>query len=154
MTKRECVSCGCPKEIHDDAGYLIGTVLANKRLVSSRRATIIDIGVNLLFTSFWYEHEIYPVKEVSQYTEDTTIYGPLCMNIDVVRAAVKFPLLQKGDHVIIPRIGAYNMTQWMQFITLRPNIVLIDTDKKLHIIRKKETNEIFNNQEETPKHLN
>ena len=138
----------------DDAGYLIGTVLANKRLVSSRRATIIDIGVNLLFTSFWYEHEIYPVKEVSQYTEDTTIYGPLCMNIDVVRAAVKFPLLQKGDHVIIPRIGAYNMTQWMQFITLRPNIVLIDTDKKLHIIRKKETNEIFNNQEETPKHLN
>lgn len=137
----------------DDAGYLVGTVLANKRLVSGRRATIVDIGVNLLFTSFWYEHEIYPVKPVSQQTEDTTIYGPLCMNIDVVRAAVKFPLLQKGDHVIIPRVGAYNMTQWMQFITLRPNIVLIDTDKKMHIIRKQETNETFNTQERVPKHL-
>ncbi|HIP49441.1 MAG TPA: diaminopimelate decarboxylase [Lutibacter sp.] len=137
----------------DDAGYLVGTVLANKRLVSSRRATIIDIGINLLFTSFWYEHEIYPVKQVSEQTEDTTIYGPLCMNIDVVRSAVKFPLLQKGDHVIIPRVGAYNMTQWMQFITLRPNIVLIDTDKKMHIIREKETNETFNTQERLPKHL-
>ena len=137
----------------DDAGFLVGTVLANKRLVSSRRATIIDIGVNLLFTSFWYEHEIYPVKEVSQQTEDTTIYGPLCMNIDVVRDAVKFPLLQKGDHVIIPRVGAYNMTQWMQFITLRPNVVLIDTDKNTHIIREQETNEVFTNQEKLPKHL-
>jgi len=137
----------------DDAGFLVGTVLANKRLASSRRATIIDIGVNLLFTSFWYEHEIYPVKEVSQQTEDTTIYGPLCMNIDVVRAAVKFPLLQKGDHIIIPRVGAYNMTQWMQFITLRPNVVLIDTDKNTHIIREQETNEVFTNQEKLPEHL-
>jgi diaminopimelate decarboxylase len=137
----------------DDAGYLVGTVLANKRLVSSRRATIIDIGVNLLFTSFWYEHEVYPVKEVSEQTEDTTIYGPLCMNIDVIREVIKFPLLQKGDPVIIPRVGAYNMTQWMQFITLRPNIILIDTSKNIHVIREEETNEVFSRQEKLPEHL-
>ena len=123
----------------DDAGYLLGTVLANKRLSNTRRATIIDVGVNILFTSFWYEHEIYPAQECSQQTEDTTIYGPLCMNIDVIREAIQFPLLQKGDLVVIPRVGAYNMTQWMQFISLRPNVVLLDKNKKLKLIRKKET---------------
>ena len=138
----------------DDAGYLLGTVLANKRLASARRATIIDVGVNLLFTSFWYNHEIYPAQECSNVTEDTTIYGPLCMNIDVIRDAVQFPALQKGDHVVIPRIGAYNMTQWLQFITLRPNIVLIDTDKNINIVREKETLDVFKNLEKVPGHLN
>jgi diaminopimelate decarboxylase len=137
----------------DDAGYLLGTVLANKRLASAKRSTIIDIGINLLFTSFWYEHDIHPAQECSSYTEDTTIYGPLCMNIDVIREAIRFPLLQKGDHVVIPRVGAYNTSQWLQFITLRPNIVLIDKDHNLQLIREKETNELFKQLEKVPGHL-
>ncbi len=137
----------------DDAGYLVGSVLANKRLSNGRRSMIVDAGVNMLFTSFWYEHEIYPVKEVSAHAEDTTIYGPLCMNIDVIRSAVKFPLLQKGDNYVIKRIGAYNMTQWMQFITLRPNIILIDVDGNTHIIREKETNESLTSHEKMPDYL-
>ncbi|MFN8255639.1 MAG: hypothetical protein U0W24_08130 [Bacteroidales bacterium] len=137
----------------DDAGFIAGTVLANKRLADGRRSTIIDIGVNLLFTSFWYEHEIFPVKETSQQTEDTTIYGPLCMNIDIIRGAVQFPLLQKGDQVVIPRVGAYNMSQWLQFITLRPNVVLIDENNKIHIIRDKEQNMLFRQIEKIPEHL-
>ena len=138
----------------DDAGSLLGTVLANKRLADGRRSTIIDIGVNILFTSFWYEHNIVPAQVTTQHTEDTTIYGPLCMNIDVVRAAIQFPLMNKGEHVVISRIGAYNMTQWMQFITLRPKIVLIDSEKNVHIIRQNETNESLTNLENIPKYLN
>jgi diaminopimelate decarboxylase len=137
----------------DDAGYLLGTVIANKRLSSGNRATIVDVGVNLLFTSFWYEHEIYPAAPVSEHMEETAIYGPLCMNIDVLREAVQFPLLKKGDHFVIKRIGAYNMTQWMQFITLRPNVVLIDMEGKAHVIREKETMELIRQQEVVPEHL-
>ena len=137
----------------DDAGYITGSVLANKRLADGRRSMIIDTGVNMLFTSFWYEHEIYPAKEVSSHSEDTTIYGPLCMNIDVIRSVIKFPLLQKGDHYVIKRIGAYNMTQWMQFITLRPKIILVDPEGKTHIIRKNETNESLTSLEVIPEHL-
>ena len=37
----------------DDAGFLIGTVIANKRLSDGKRSTILDFGVNILFTSFW-----------------------------------------------------------------------------------------------------
>ena len=137
----------------DDAGYLLGTVIANKRLSTGNRATIVDVGVNLLFTSFWYEHEVYPAEPVSEHLEETTIYGPLCMNIDVIREAIAFPLLKKGDHFVIKRIGAYNMTQWMQFITLRPNVVLIGTDGKVHLIRKKEHMDLIRQQEVVPDHL-
>ena len=73
----------------DDAGYLLGTVIANKRLSNGNRATIVDVGINLLFTSFWYEHEVYPAAPVSEHLEETTIFGPLCMNIDVLREAIE-----------------------------------------------------------------
>ncbi len=137
----------------DDAGYLLGTVIANKRLADGRRAMIADVGVNLLFTSFWYDHQIYPAQPVSQHTEDTTIYGPLCMNIDVLRAAVDYPLLKKGDRFVIKRVGAYNMTQWMQFIEYRPNVVMIDPQGKAHIVRKKENLDYLTAPEEVPDHL-
>lgn len=137
----------------DEAGYLAGTVLANKRLSDGRRATIIDAGVNLLFTAFWYEHDIRPIEPISEQTEDTTIYGPLCMNIDVIRGNVMFPLLKKGDHYVIRRVGAYNNTQWLQFINMRPNIILLDKDGKPHLIRKQETLETINAQEIIPEHL-
>ncbi|MCA1802892.1 MAG: hypothetical protein LC662_10575 [Rhodothermaceae bacterium] len=137
----------------DDAGYLAGTVIANKRLADGRRATIIDAGVNLLFTSFWYEHDLRPAVNVSDQTEDTTIYGPLCMNIDVIRGSIQFPLLKKGDQYVIRRVGAYNNTQWLQFITLRPNVVMIDITGTPHIIRHGETLNTINDLESVPEHL-
>ena len=60
------------------------------------------------------------------------------MNIDVIRQNLSFPLLKKGDPLVVPRVGAYNMTQWMQFITYRPNVVMMDLEGKTHIIRQKE----------------
>ncbi|MCF8226488.1 MAG: hypothetical protein K9J30_11480 [Bacteroidales bacterium] len=137
----------------DDAGYLAGTVLANKRLADGRRSLVIDIGVNMLFTSFWYEHNIVPAQDHQQDTEDTTIYGPLCMNIDVIRGAVQFPLLEKGDQVVISRIGAYNMTQWLQFITYRPRVVMINNDGEAQVIRENENFDSMNMLDKIPGHL-
>ena len=135
----------------DDSGYLLTTVLANKRSTTGRKTMVIDAGVNLLFTSFWYNLGIYPSKEVSEYSEETTIYGPLCMNIDVVRDAVNFPHVNTGDQLVIERVGAYNVTQWMQFITYRPNVILIDNQGETHVIKKKEVMETFSATELNPK---
>lgn len=135
----------------DDAGYLITSVLANKRSTTGRRTIVIDAGVNLLFTSFWYNLGVFPSREVSDMMEDTTIYGPLCMNIDVVREAINFPQVKTGDRLVIERVGAYNVTQWMQFITYRPNVVLIDLEGKAHIIKKKENLETLKENEFNPK---
>ncbi len=137
----------------DDAGYLLGSVLANKKLSDGRKATIMDFGVNIMFTSFWYDHKISPAQEVSQFNEDTVMYGPLCMNIDIVRESVSLPLLNRGDHVVVHKVGAYNMTQWMQFIAMRPNIVLIDTNNQTHVIRKAETLDYMEQLEVMPDYL-
>ncbi len=137
----------------DDAGYLIGSVIANKRSSLGKRTTIIDVGVNLLFTAFWYDYKITPAQAFTHYTETTQVVGPLCMNIDVIRENIDLPLLNKGDQVVISAIGAYNMTQWMQFITLRPNIVMIDTNEKVHLIRENEKVENITENEKMPEHL-
>jgi len=137
----------------DEAGMLLGTVISNKRSSSGRRTTILDIGVNILFTSFWYDHKLTPAQPFSHYSEDTCVYGPLCMNIDVIRENVSLPLLNKGEHVVIHNTGAYNMTQWMQFITLRPRVVLIDLDGRTHVIRDNESLENMNDMEKVPTHL-
>ncbi len=137
----------------DDAGYLLSTVIANKRLSSGRRAIIIDAGVNILFTSFWYKHKISPAQESGKHSEEGTIYGPLCMNIDVIRESITLPALKKGDHVVIENAGAYEVTQWMQFITLRPNVIMIMEDGSTEIIRKAETLDYIMQQEVIPAKL-
>lgn len=137
----------------DDAGYLLGTVLATKRLSDGRRATVLDFGLNTLFTSLWYDHKISPAQAFGDYTEEMVLYGPLCMNIDIVRESVVLPLLEKGNQVVVHKVGAYNMTQWMQFITLRPNVIMIDTENKTHIVRKSETLEYIESMEQIPNHL-
>lgn len=137
----------------DDAGYLLGTVLTNKRLSDGRRATVLDFGVNVLFTSLWYDHKVSPVKDSVQMTEDMILYGPLCMNIDVIREGINMPVMEKGDLVVVHKVGAYNMTQWMQFITFRPAVVLIDKDSGTHIIRKREDIETLKASEEVPGYL-
>lgn len=137
----------------DEAGFIISSVIANKRLSSGRRATIIDAGVNLLFTAFWYQHPVTIAQGVSQHREDTTLYGPLCMNIDCVRESINLPMLNINDQVVIHHTGAYNVTQWMQFITLRPNVVLIDENGNAHVIREHETMESVTGSERIPEHL-
>lgn len=137
----------------DDAGYLLGSVIANKRSSTGQRTTVLNIGVNLLFTSFWYDHKITPAQEFSHHVEDTVLYGPLCMNIDVIRENVSLPPLNSGDNVVIHRVGAYNMTQWMQFITLRPKVLMISEKDKVNVIRKGEDMSSITNFEDTPEHL-
>lgn len=137
----------------DDAGWLLGSVVAIKRLSDGRRATIMDFGVNILFTAFWYNHKISPAQDFSTQQEDMVLYGPLCMNIDVVRENINLPLLNRGDHVVVHKVGAYNMTQWMQFIQMRPRVVLIDMKGEVHLIRERETIETLLLNERVPEYV-
>lgn len=134
----------------DDAGYLLGTVIANKRMANGRRGTVLDFGVNTLFTSFWYDHQVTPAQGTSTHTEPMTLYGPLCMNIDVVRENINLPVLDPGDQVVVHKVGAYNMTQWMQFITYRPAVVLITETGDTHLLRKPETLDYVDEMEQIP----
>lgn len=134
----------------DDAGFLVTTVHANKRLPDGRRGVILDAGLNVLFTASWYKHDIVPAQDFAGTPEPTVFYGPLCMNIDVVREGLLFPPLTVGDLLVLRNVGAYNVTQWMQFIVARPPVVLVSPTGEPALIRKRESLETLLSQELLP----
>jgi diaminopimelate decarboxylase len=71
--------------------------------------------------------------------EPSLLLGPLCMNIDVVDEAVLLPRLARGQAMVLSPVGAYNVTQWMQFIQYRPAVVMIRESGEPFMIRRAET---------------
>ena len=141
------------RAIVDEAGYLITTVHASKRLPNGVKGYILDAGVNILFTAFWYNFKVEVDRPLSGTPEPSVLYGPLCMNIDVINDLEYLPPLPRGTRLILSPVGAYNVTQWMQFIRYRPNVVLIDTEGKVHLIREAENIEDIERRERLPEHL-
>ncbi|QJA06733.1 diaminopimelate decarboxylase [Thermosulfurimonas marina] len=137
----------------DEAGFLLTTVRAIKRLPTGQRAYVLDAGVNLLFTAFWYSLKVELGDEILGPPEPCVLYGPLCMNIDVVEESILLPPLPRETPLVISPVGAYNITQWMQFITYRPPVVLITEEGHPEIIRKAETLEDIVRLENLPEHL-
>ncbi len=141
------------RAVVDESGYLISTVTGSKRLASGRKAYVLDAGVNLLYTASWYDVPVRVGIDLEGPTEDVTLYGPLCMNIDVIRESVNLPSLSPGTPLVFNPVGAYCVTQWMQFIEYRPYVVLVSEKKTVEVIREKECLEDFLNKERIPKRL-
>ncbi len=139
----------------DEAGSLITTITASKRLVDGdgTRAYIIDAGINLLYTSTWYKFNIEIDREVGGVNENSVIYGPLCMNIDVVDEGIALPPLTRGTRLIISPVGAYNQSQSMQFIEYRPASVLIGENGEVDLIREAEDLSDITRREKMPARL-
>ncbi len=137
----------------DDAGSLISSVVATKHLPDGRRSAVLDAGVNLLFTSFWYNHRVELAQPPQGIPEETVLYGPLCMNIDVVRASVTLPPLRVGERLVVSPVGAYNNTQWLQFIEYRPNVVMTHGGGEVSVIRQAEDLQAVTALERMPAHL-
>ena len=163
----------------DEAGYLVSSVVAVKQrrmhdataalaaygkggvataTVSSRRnAVVLDAGINILYTTAWYQPSIYPAGTSPAMTaagmQPTTVYGCVCMNIDVIREEAALPVLKAGDAVVMHPVGAYNITQSMQFIAYRPAVVMIDPERRVHLIRRREVLEDVQGPEHMPDYL-
>jgi diaminopimelate decarboxylase len=100
---------------------------------------VLDAGVNVLFTSYWYQHELVPTAPFYGVPEPTVVLGPLCMNIDVVCDQIVLPPLDVGAHLLVRPVGAYNVTQSMTFIHLQPAVVMIGNDGRHAVIRRSQT---------------
>lgn len=137
----------------DDAQHLITSVVGGKRLPDGRRAAVLDAGVNTLFTAFWYNHQVKLTRPPVGPPQETVLYGPLCMNIDVLRSSIQIAPLRPGDRLLLSPVGAYNNTQWMQFIEYRPAIVLLQEDGQVSVIRRAENLDVMCAQDELPEHL-
>jgi diaminopimelate decarboxylase len=141
------------RSVVDDAEVLLTSVVGTKRLADGRRAVVLDAGVNLLFTGFWYNHDFRPTRSLHGVAEETVLYGPLCMNIDCVRHTIMLPPLNPGDSLVVGPVGAYNNTQWLQFIQYRPNVVMVHEDGMVSVIREAEDLDVVTAQERLPEHL-
>ncbi len=134
------------RHLIDESGFLITTIVAEKLLADGRRAYVLDAGVNLLYTATWYKFKIELEEETSGIPEPAIIFGPLCMNIDVVDEAILLPRLRRFQRLILSPVGAYNITQSMQFIQYRPAIVMIENGIA-NLIRRAENLEDINRAE-------
>ena len=137
----------------DEAGFLLTTVFASKRMPDGKKNYIVDAGVNLLYTAFWYNFEISLDKRYEGLNEPSQINGPLCMNIDIIAENIMLPPLNRGSVLTIWPVGAYNVTQSMQFIRYRPRIVLIDKNSDAHLIREADDLEYIVEKEIIPEYL-
>lgn len=141
------------RAIIDEAGYLIATIIAQKHLPDGKKGYFIDAGINLLYTSTWYNYNIQPDRQLNGIPEQCTIFGPLCMNIDVIAESTYLPPVSVGNRVVISPVGAYNVSQWMQFIKYRPAVVMVMNDGSIECIRRAEKLEDIIECESVPKKL-
>jgi diaminopimelate decarboxylase len=136
----------------DEAVSMVTTVRAVKRVSGEKKAALVDCGVHILPTAFWYDHEIAPVEDGGAPLESYRVVGPLCMQIDCVRQSVHLPALKAGDLLVIRDVGAYNFSQSMQFIYMRPSYVLLH-EGGASVVRAAESDAYVRDLERLPAHL-
>jgi diaminopimelate decarboxylase len=119
----------------DEAGYLITSVNGYKRFPDGKKGYILDAGVNILYTSTWFNFTVELDRAYHGLNEPSVLNGPLCMNIDVIEESIMLPPLDRGSCLILSPVGAYNYTQAMQFIRYKPAVVLIDDVGKPRLIK-------------------
>ena len=151
------------RHLVDDSGSLITTVVGRRSQASTSgsgssslgsRGLVLDAGLNILYTAHWYRHRVTPAQPVPGPIEETSLFGPLCMNIDTLRVGLPLPPLAPGHRLVIQPVGAYNVTQWMQFSQLRPAVVMVDGDRRVVLLRRGETLDDVKGQEPPlPPHL-
>jgi diaminopimelate decarboxylase len=125
----------------DSAVQLACTVVSTKDIPGQGKAIVLDAGVNLVPTACWYDHKVDAPAgdgDAEGSLEPVNIYGPLCMQIDVLRERALLPPTAVGDTVVVSNVGAYCHTQSMQFIQARPATVLLGSEGP-EVIRRQET---------------
>ena len=130
------------RAIVDASTQLACTVVAMKDIAGQGRAVIVDAGTNLVPTACYYDHNIDADAPASGQPGDLEkpvgIYGPLCMQSDMLRERVLLPTLGVGDSLLVSNVGAYCHTQSSQFIQPRPATILLGPDGP-ELIRTRET---------------
>lgn len=124
------------RAIVSDAADLITTVVAKKELSANQSAIVVDAGINILPTSFWKFQEIQYFSKSNSTLEETIVYGPLCLQTDIL-AKTDLPELNTGDRILVKNVGAYNIPQSSTFIYPQPAVLLLE-GQDVVLIKKRE----------------
>lgn len=120
----------------DESFSLISKVFSVKN-IKGINSIFTDAGVNIIPSAYYRKHKIETFS-IGQ-NKLTDIYGPLCMQVDLIESGISIPELKEGDILIIKSVGAYELSQSMQFIRERPSVVSISTNGGINLCQRKET---------------
>jgi diaminopimelate decarboxylase len=136
----------------DDPVSLLVSVVAVKTLAGGRRGIVVDGGVNLLPTAYYFRHAVHAGQHADGPPESADLLGPLCMQIDVLRRDIALPPLERGAILLIRQAGAYTISNSMQFIYPRPPVVMV-SDGVVHLLRRGERTGDLVRLDVIPRHL-
>lgn len=136
----------------DDAVTLLVSVVSVKTMLHGKKGVVVDGGVNLLPTAYYFRHAVTPATEIAGGAETADLLGPLCMQIDVLRRDVPLPAVERGAILLMQHAGAYTISNSMQFIYPRPAVVMI-SNGALYVLRRRERGEDLVRLDEIPAHL-
>ena len=110
---------------------------------------VVDAAMNDLVRPSLYqaEHEVLPCNESLHNPETFDIVGPICETGDWLAKDKSFSV-KRGDYIAVLDVGAYSFSMSSNYNT-RPRSVelLVDKNKMLKVIRKRETvEELFSNE--------
>ena len=97
---------------------------------------------------YWSSQEVRPLRPSGKKLRSTTIYGPLCLQTDIV-AKTLINELKRGDKILVENVGAYNIPQGSPFIYPRPCVVMLQGGGERVIRRTETVNDIWELEEAT-----
>lgn len=119
-----------------DSGWLLVRVVERR----GRDAVVVDAGITQVPCVQWKRSPVHPVAPRGGTERPTSLFGPLCLQHDVLARDVSLPTLRVGDLVWIGQTGAYAMAQASPFIHLRPGAILVE-DGRATMLRARETDD-------------
>ncbi|UCH02044.1 MAG: hypothetical protein JSV20_09585 [Candidatus Bathyarchaeota archaeon] len=140
------------RAIVSSSSYLITKIVAIKSIDRAGKWIILDSGLNIVPEAEYFYYKTIPASHHKGEREKVHIGGPLCMLEDIIGLNRRLPKLQEGDILVIPDVGAYNISLSWQFIKPRPNICMIHKNG-VELIRKTETVDDILRLDSIPKHL-
>lgn len=120
-----------------NAVYLLARVVATKELGHGRWGVTVDAGTNLLPTALWRWPAFQLVTACEGPLRETVLYGPLCLQTDVLSPPTPLPPVQAGDIVLFKEVGAYTLANAAPFTRLRPAVVLVEAGEA-RLVRRAE----------------
>ncbi len=119
-----------------DAGWLLTRVIARR----GAGAVVVDAGITQAPCVLWKRAPVHVPDPRPGALRATALFGPLCLQHDVLAREVQLPPLGVGDLVWVAQTGAYGMAQASPFIHLRPGAVMVE-DGRATMLRERETDD-------------
>ena len=121
-----------------EAGAVL-TRVVTKHGDSEGCSIVTDAGINTVPSAQGLSHEVRNLSRRRSAAVPVDVRGPLCMQNDCLSRDLLLPEPEPGDILCIYETGAYDFSHSLQFIRLRPAVVMLSEDGSPRLVRRAES---------------